>query len=41
MMNQFFFSGYYIFVYIWFLAGIIAIGIPAIVELVRMLTRRR
>jgi hypothetical protein len=41
MLNQFFFSAYYIVVYIWFLAGIIAIGIPAILELFRMLTKRR
>jgi hypothetical protein len=39
MVSQAFFSGYYIFVYIWFVLGVFFIGIPAVKELFRVLTR--
>jgi hypothetical protein len=39
MINQAFFSGYYVFIYIWFVLGAFLIGVPAVKELFRVLTR--
>jgi hypothetical protein len=39
MVSQTFFTGYYIFIYLWFVVGVILIGVPAVRELISLLTR--
>jgi hypothetical protein len=40
MMGQSAFSAYYWIIYIWFAAGVLLIGIPAVIQIIRILRNK-